>query len=259
MPRFLKLITGVFLLSLYSTSCGCATLFNSTIFEHAPRKSFVKVKVFTDEYSSTGSGVIINHIDKNTIILTAGHICKSNMIAMEVLDLFQKNYNVLGTIVAKEDDLCLIMVDGTIDALAMNFSDFAPNIGDRAYNIAAPMGIHAPDMVLMFEGYYQGKLKLAMEKHTSNIYSISGMGGSSGSPVFNERWEIVGIVSRGITDFQHIMISVDYERIKLFYQYSLTEQFMVDMTISAADHNRKMLDFIDKMIKIQTTEPSLKT
>lgn len=230
----------------YSSSCGCATLFNSTNFKEAPRSSFVKIEVATNEYVSTGSGVIINHLDNlNTIILTAGHICKPNTIAMRVLDLYEKEYNILGFVVAKDDDLCLIMVDGLINGIRIKMSDTKPEIGDHVYNIAAPMGIHAPDMELMFDGYFQGQIKLKEEVHASDIHSIAGMGGSSGSPIFDKNWNLVGIVSRGMTEFNEIMLSVNYERVKLFYEYSFSTQFKIDMINAKKNYSKT----IDELIK----------
>ena len=57
------------------------------------------------------------------------------------------------------------------------------------------------------------------------MYSIVGFGGSSGSPMLNQDWEIIGIISRGVPEFQNVMISVNQERVKLFYNYSLSSDF----------------------------------
>ncbi len=239
------------MLVVYSTSCGCATLFNSVNFKDAPRNSFVKVEVLTDQYASTGSGVIINHIENsNTIILTAGHICHDNTIAMRVLDIKEKAFEVITFVKAERDDLCLLITKGVINGKPIKLAEEAPQIGEHSYNIAAPMGIHAPDMELMFDGYYQGKLKLSVEHYPSDIYSIAGMGGSSGSPIFNENWELVGIVSRGINGFQHIMLSVEYPRIKIFYEYAFTEQFKVDAARNMGNIEKKMMDFMSKLMSL---------
>lgn len=249
MPLFFRQILGIMLLVVYGTSCGCATLFGSINFKDAPRNSFVKIEILTTEYASTASGVIINHIDNsNTIILTAGHICHSNTVAMRVLDLNENKFDVLGFVRTNEDDLCILKIDGIIDGRPISIANELPEIGDRAYNIAAPMGIHAPNMELMFEGYYQGKIRISSEKNALSVFSITGMGGSSGSPVFNENWEIVGIISRGMPDFQHIMLAVSLERIKVFYDYSLTKQFEIDMIRATSEQNKRMLDFMEKLM-----------
>ena len=155
MPQFFKQLFGMFLLVICTTSCGCVTLSNSVNFKNAPRESFVKVEVLTTDHASVGSGVIINHLDNlNTIILTAGHVCDFNTVAIRVLDLKENKYSIIGFAVSSQDDLCLLIADSIIPAPALKISENSPEIGDHIYNIAAPLGIHAPNMVLMFDGYY---------------------------------------------------------------------------------------------------------
>ena len=152
MPQFFKQLFGIFLLVIYSTGCGCFTLSNSVNFKNAPRESFVKVEILTTEYASTGSGVIINHIDNlNTIILTAGHICHANTTAIRVLDLKENKYPVIRFVVSAEDDLCLLITEIPIPAKPLKIAKNNIEIGDHIYNMAAPLGIHGPDMTLMFD------------------------------------------------------------------------------------------------------------
>lgn len=228
MPQFFKQLFGIILLVICCTSCGCVTLLNSVNFKNAPRESFVKVEILTTDHASVGSGVIINHLDNlNTIILTAGHVCDFNTVAMRVLDLNENKYPVIGFAVSGEDDLCLLIIGSVIDAKPLSVSESNPKIGEHIYNIAAPLGMHGPDMALMFDGYYQGNIKFMEEKHPYSIYNLVGAGGSSGSPIFNDNWEIVGIISRGVPEFQSVMLSVSQERVKLFYEYSFSSDFKI--------------------------------
>jgi S1-C subfamily serine protease len=228
MPQFFKQLFGMILLVIFSTSCGCVTVLNSVNFKNAPRESFVKVEILTSEYASMGSGVIINHIDNlNTIILTAGHVCDFNTIAIRVLDLQENKYPVIGFVVSSEDDLCLLITETIIPANPLKMAENAPEIGDHIYNIAAPLGLHGPNMALMFDGYYEGAVQLQEEEYKSSVYKLVGVGGSSGSPIFNENWEIIGIISRGVPDFQHVMLATNHERTSLFYKYSFTYDFKI--------------------------------
>lgn len=214
----------------------------------APRTSFVKIEVPTNEYISTGSGVIVNHIEEKTLILTAGHLCKDNTVGMRVLDYYEKHYEVITFIRSKEDDLCILVTE-FISWPAIKASNLKPEIGDKVYNIAAPMGIHGPNMSLSFEGHYQGQMILKEEKHPLDIHSISGMGGSSGSPIFNNNWEIIGIISRGISGFQHIMMCVNQERTMAFVEYTFTEVFREELKVVLENKNQKLIDIINSIIK----------
>ena len=105
MPQLFRSIIGIMLTVALLTTFGCATLFNSVNFKNAPRDSFVKIEVLTDEMLATGSGVIIHHKDNlNTLILTAGHICKPNTVAMRVLDLYENTFNVTAFVTSPEDE-----------------------------------------------------------------------------------------------------------------------------------------------------------
>ena len=258
MSHILKQILAVALVIAYTASCGCATLFDVSSagsFKKSPRSSFVKLVVTTTEYISMGSGVIINHFNKtNTIILTAGHVCHDTTLNIEVLDLEEKSYKSTGQIVAKEDDLCLVIVEGLIDAPAIKVAGSPLAIGEHAYNIAAPLGMHAPNMSLMFDGYFQGSVRLEEEKHPLDIYSIPGIGGSSGSPVFNANWEIIGIVSRAIPKFPEFVFCVNQERIKAFYDYALSEQFEKDKLVAEASQKIRLLDFINKLLQLRAQQ-----
>jgi len=250
MPQLFKQLIGIIFLVVFGTSCGCVTLSSLNDFKNAPRDSFVKIESVTSEYASTGSGVIIHHSDNSkTFILTAGHICDPNIIAMRVLDLYENKYNILSSIRSNEDDLCVLIADGNINGRDIKIADSEPEIADHVYNISAPRSLHGPNMSLMFDGYYQGRMSIPEEKYDMNIYSIVGMGGSSGSPIFNENWELIGIVSRGMPDFQHIMMSVGYERTKLFYSYIFSDQFIVDLKHIQGENQESVIEHANKIIE----------
>jgi S1-C subfamily serine protease len=248
MSTFFKLFVNIVALLVFSTSCGCITLAEIKDLVKAPRHSFVKIEVTSEDYNSTGSGIIINHVGSTTLVLTAGHICKDSILGMTILDHFENKHESLALIKSTEDDLCII-VTNLIPLPAISTSNKKTEIGEVVYNIAAPMGIHAPNMALVFEGHYQGSIVLKAEKYKLDVHSVSGMGGSSGSPIFNKDWQIIGIVSRGITDFQHIMLCVNEERTKAFIDYSFTKVFEQEINVAIERKNQKLIDTINKLMK----------
>lgn len=214
--RFLTFFTSIALLLITS----CVTIPSSCYFCNEPsaRLSFVKIAGITsDSHAYTGSGVVVDHIsDLHSIILTAGHICKENAQLMVVLDYKENDYGVLKMYLSNNDDLCAIVTATKINVTPSRISTKPLVISDKVFNISAPMGIHGPDMSLMFSGYYSGIMSIREEKYVLNVFTVPGYGGSSGSPIFNEDWEIVSIVSRGLPNFTHFMIGVSHGRVLQF-------------------------------------------
>ena len=250
MTSFLKKIISLLITVTLSTGCVSLRSCFENNFVNAPRESFVKLMVLTPQFISSGSGVIIRHVDNyNTIILTAGHMCDHNILEMKVLDLNENVYNAVGFVRSSLDDLCAVVVSDNIKAPDIKVTNPSIEIGEHIYNIAAPMGIHAPNMSLMFDGYYEGNVNLPEEKYALSLYSIPGKGGSSGSPIFNSNWEIIGIISRGVEEFSHIMMATSPERTKMFSDYVQSERFKADMMFAVSQHKKTVKDLIKNLTK----------
>ena len=56
------------------------------------------------------------------------------------------------------------------------------------YNLAAPAGFFAKDMIPIFQGRYSGL------HGAHDIYTIPATGGSSGSPIVNKKGELIGLI-----------------------------------------------------------------
>jgi len=167
-------------------------------------------------FGATGSGVIIENIKTGSYALTAAHVCdderarritrqgKSYQLDFKVKDLHNVVYRVEVVSIDSTNDLCIIFVHGLKEP-AISIASVAPVPGDRAYNLAAPMGIFDTEMVPIFEGFYNGN------SNGWSLYSLAVKGGSSGSPIINHRGELVGMVSQAFYHFSHICISPQYE------------------------------------------------
>ena len=195
---------------------GCATT-HSTLCDHenAPRDSFVKILVETPMGDSSGSGAIIKHSNNHSLILTAGHVCVENS-KISVIDTDGKKFETYIVRIAEEYDICLLATKERLKRYAIPISMFSPSRGEAAYNLAAPHGIHDKHMVLMFHGHYSGKIKIGGQQHPLDVFTIPTAGGSSGSPIFNSNWEIVGLVSMGYRSFENIALSVPHKAIVAF-------------------------------------------
>ena len=100
-----------------------------------------------------------------------------------------------------------------------------PFKGERVYNVAAPMGIFYYDVVPLLEGFYMSKLD------RKACYSIPAMGGSSGSPIFNIRGDLVGMIHSVNIYFPVISVSPTFDNLKLFLEKNI-EAYEAKQTIT---------------------------
>ncbi len=167
---------------------------------------------------ATGSGVVIQAAQEGSYVLTAAHVCDNSDLNklstavktleydFKVIDIKGRGYNINLFSMDKESDTCVMFVKG-LHTTAASISTSAPEPGDRVYNLAAPMGIFDVYMIPTFEGFYNGETR---KKH---IYSIPAKGGSSGSPIFNHKGEVVGMISMAFRHFSHLSISPSHKQI----------------------------------------------
>jgi len=151
-----------------------------------------------------GSGVVLSHVSNETYILTAGHVCSQDVpkkmsfkkipFALKIKTKI-KFYDIWGNShegkivhIDHENDICLVKSPGRW-ATPTQVAKTMPRAGERVFNIAAPFGIYSPGMVPTFEGFYCGS-----DSRKNEFYSIPTKPGSSGSPVFNMRGELISLI-----------------------------------------------------------------
>ena len=235
-----KLIRLIFFILLFAflllNLVSCAHLQTNFQRKILPRKSFVKVeKSLTisecDESGCTSqllrsvaSGVAVHSTLEGAYILTAAHVCDdsdvkakyqsspniefSSEFSVRTLSNEQKPVKILEFDI--KHDICMVWVKNLfIQPVAISPSE--PEPGDRVFNIAAPLGIFSKDMVPIFEGFYDG-----VDQGGRAVYSIPAIGGSSGSPIFNRKGELIGMVHSTIRYFNQITISPNYKAMREF-------------------------------------------
>lgn len=167
--------------------------------------------------SSKGSGVVVGHGLGVSYVMTAAHVCQHMERQAVMIDGMAYEYDhysetsvvdFTGRIrpatimdIDEINDLCLMMVRD-VWAEAVPVSDDMPMRGERVFNMAAPLGIFSPGMVLTFDGMYAGK-----DMYDDNFFTIPAWPGSSGSPILNSDGEMVGIIHSATPVFPNIALA----------------------------------------------------
>jgi len=219
------LVTAIIALFFIMNLIGCGGV-------EIPRKAFVKITAdFTlkhcseeqciiTEKASSASGSIVKHgtLLAKTYILTAGHVCDidyaktqlgvENMsVVYSILDSNGITFKATVHSLDAENDLC-IMVTQRLGQTPIVLRSSGPSYGEKFYNIAAPAGIAAKNYVPILEGRYSGFKSYAM------IFTIPAVGGSSGSPIFDNQGEMVGMIMSVNHKFPFVSYSPHYNAIE---------------------------------------------
>ena len=191
-----------------------------------------KCAVFV-QLSGVGSGAIVWNERSvggapRTLVMTADHVChdrnkfSQEMVPQPVLENFKRENEISGNLtfmISKIDiklrdsrgvtfntkgkpwlrnveaDICIL--ESSINRKAIPVSKSRPEYGERVVNISAPYGLMftSPEggAVYNTEGHYSGRF--TMQEGVRDMYTIWTAPGSSGSPLLNERGEIIGVVS----------------------------------------------------------------
>ena len=241
MKRKSKLLFTLFLPLIFS----CSTL-NLETKVNPPIRSYVKVyhtvsiEQCTEpfkkscpigEFQSMGSGMIMDVIENKTIIITAGHVCKSEVDKdkiskyseqVHVVD-FQGKGHQAHVIMTSQDnqmgavDMCALWVP-TLRESGVKFSMFRPKPGQEIYYIGSPQGIYHPPVVPIMTGIYSGQIDAS-----NALVSIPAAGGSSGAAVMDLNNRVIGFLWAA-HKFHHVSIMTNWDASAIFL-YKVTQVY----------------------------------
>ena len=184
--------------------------------EHCDNDSFCTENE-SERYESNGTGsgfaVKVDNQDENTTyIMTAAHICSTEMAPPEDFDretmvIFRKLYvsngdhNIkISAIVVKEDienDLCVLKIEQKLPYV-FKISHKEPEYAEKVYNIGAPLGFFGPTYKPFSEGFFSGHVPryshYTKKHYVEALYHIAAVGGMSGSPIINNKGHVVGMI-----------------------------------------------------------------
>lgn len=233
---------------------GLSEDLSGTVRHILPRQSFVKlhktikIKICNPEnpedcrkrkLGSSASGFIIRNDNDGSYIITAAHVCDDkeleSLISLQAnVKLLNKKFLVLD-IEGKKFEINALNYDSNIDVCMayayglyrqpVKIANTGPRPGDVVYNLAAPIGVFAPNMIPIMHGYYNGEME------NMAVYSIPAAGGSSGSGVFNHRGELVGLIHSVYIGFSFLSLSPTYNDLASFIHNNLDKQAIVEKRV----------------------------
>ena len=192
------------------------------------------------EYISMGSGIVIDLIKNETTVLTAGHVCSSEVDAekismhsqtVEVVDhrgfehdayvIKSTSDNSKGSI-----DACVLWVP-TLKEKGVRFSSFEPKVGQELYYIGSPSGIYHPPVAPILTGIYSGQIDAS-----NSLVSIPATGGSSGAAVMDLNNRVVGILWAA-HNFHHVSIMTNWHATSIFL-YDVVKMYSTNSKLNQA-------------------------
>ena len=263
-------ITRVFVLLAFAlTSCvniGCNIpsegdlAAGGTLRHVLPRDSFVKIEksikikmcnpqnpeecVFR-KLQSSASGFVVKNGDEGSYVMTAAHVCDNAEIdayvsgfgatieerGLYTVDIDGNKYKYFVLQYNIQKDMCMVYARG-LNRSPVQIARSGPVPGDVALNLAAPVGVFDKNMIPILTGYYNG-----VGWDGLAFYSIPAIGGSSGSPVFNNRGEVIGMIHSVHSRFQFIALSPLYSEVVDFIsEYARKEELvnkLIDKMLSS--------------------------
>lgn len=199
------------------------------------RKILVKIEDGHFKYgfiTGTGTGFLIHRTIKSNYFLTAQHICnKPKTIPadkyegagngeLNVLNsalLIVNDNKKYATKIIYEDstnDLCLISTPNSreINFYLFELSKKNVKIGETVRTIGAPDGYLNKNFIYNTTGNYLGKT--LSENILKEGYSFYITYGASGSPILNENFKVIGMVSGFEKNFNNLTWGSNYDKLK---------------------------------------------
>lgn len=186
-------------------------------------KSVAQVIVKVEKDSrAMGTGFAIRNINNNTYFVTVHHLCERRGKKALVRPVPNKNnareeYEGRVVYSNKEDDVCVIRAYKTgKQFLPLKFSEEPLTAGTKIYTIGAPNGVFPTKTDGYIVGHdllgYDGADEEGVTKKLL-VTSVPADRGNSGGPVYNQKYEVVGMIAASHTTYPHSSLAIHVESI----------------------------------------------
>ena len=203
METLKKLMTILFFICTFACT-DCSSIHGVDISELPVNKVMAEsylssVEIYDEEGKTIGSGIIIkNGGGTPMVVLTAAHVVDDLKKIMVGISYSSDKKEMHISKINKTLDLALLVSNTSKNKSGpyVNFSKYAPNIGDPIWVIGNPSG----ESRVVTEGIIsKNKIRISVGDKVPvlrNLYRITAdiYGGNSGGGVFNKSGELVGIV-----------------------------------------------------------------
>ena len=186
------------------------------------------------ESIGSGTSFVIDHMKDKSIVMTAAHLCQPRT------DFGQSNVNVMGAELVTnfeigliwnrqlvlvdevlynnaDNDICIVTIP-RIQTAEAKIAKHNPDYGDIVWSIGAPAAYFPESAKPITHGHFSGEAsRMLFDNSMMGFYNMSmpTVQGMSGSPIFNDKGEVVGIVSAVQADWHMICYSPTLEQIKV--------------------------------------------
>jgi S1-C subfamily serine protease len=184
------------------------------------------VQVFIKEKDSnlvaTGAGFVIRNINNNSYIVTVQHLCRIRGQVVTVMPVpdsnnSRKEYNGKAVYTNRKDDICVIRAYHTgKQFIPIKITTELPKVGDKVYTIGAAVRIFPTKT----DGYVIGDdlataaaLNTKIKTGKKLLSSIAVTTGNSGGPIYNKKYQLVGMLQGSHKEFEHSSIGAHIETI----------------------------------------------
>ena len=169
---------------------------------------------------SGGTAFAIQNVNNNTYFVSVHHLCLMRGKDVKLLPLpgkenLRRPFDGRVVYTSEQDDMCIIRAyDTGVQFVAMKFAQSNPLPGDKVFTIGAPSGAFPTKT----DGYVVGHDLLGMVPDVTDykqklVTSVPVFQGNSGGPVYNESFEVVGMLSASHRTYSHSSLAIHYESI----------------------------------------------
>lgn len=169
-------------------------------------------------YGSTGSGMAVEVVRGESIVITAGHVCTpaiADFIAehanytrvQDHLGIWHNAHLIKSSLDNSlgNPDMCALWVP-SLDAKGVRLRQRAPRVGEQIYYIGSPAGVYHPPTAPILTGIYSGPVDAS-----SSMVTAPSIGGSSGSIILDINNRMLGVLFATHPKIHHVTIITSYK------------------------------------------------